>query len=444
MALKALMLRKKIDDKKQELSALRLKDAEFQTREAALASDIQAAQTDEERQTVESAVDTFESDKQAHADAKAALEREIGDLENDLKAEEDKQKSAQQPKQEERKENVRMSMKRFRDMSMQEQQSFIARDDVKNWLQRTRELGAQRRDISGKELLIPEIVLPMIHAETEEYSKLMQHVDMIDIPGIARQVIMGEVPEGIWTETYGVINEVGLSFTDIEIDGFKVGAFIPVCNALLEDADIALASEIIRALGQGLGYAVDKAIAYGTGVKMPTGFATKIETKISLAGKKGIELFKALVANTAALEHELGDLVWIMKKSTKATIVSESLSFNAAGAVVAGINNEMPVVGGTIVTEDFVADNEILVGYGKRYKLGRRAGISIDRSREYRFVEDQTVFKATARYDGKPVFEDAFMAFGLAGAPTAQLDPKHPFPQDKANTKTPAGNGDDN
>ena len=37
-----------------------------------------------------------------------------------------------------------------------------------------------------------------------------------------------------------------------------------------------------------------------------------------------------------------------------------------------------------------------------------------------RFLQDQTVFKGTARYDGKPVIEKGFIAIGISGTkPTA-------------------------
>lgn len=52
MALKALMLSRRIEDKKKELVRLREKDQEFETREKELETAIGEAVTDEEKQTV--------------------------------------------------------------------------------------------------------------------------------------------------------------------------------------------------------------------------------------------------------------------------------------------------------------------------------------------------------------------------------------------------------
>ena len=72
MALKALMLRKQINDKKKQLEDLRSKDAEFVTREAELEKSIEEANTDEERGVVSEAVEQFEAEKASHNDSKAA------------------------------------------------------------------------------------------------------------------------------------------------------------------------------------------------------------------------------------------------------------------------------------------------------------------------------------------------------------------------------------
>ena len=62
--------------------------------------------------------------------------------------------------------------------------------------------------------------------------------------------------------------------------------------------------------------------------------------------------------------------------------------------------------------------------------VAERAGMSLATSEHVRFVEDQTVFKGTARYDGKPAIAEAFVVFAINGA-TATTSMA--FAQDKAN-----------
>ena len=78
-----------------------------------------------------------------------------------------------------------------------------------------------------------------------------------------------------------------------------------------------------------------------------------------------------------------------------------------------GIADKMPVVGGDIVQLECVPDNMIVAGYFDLYLLGERAGAKFATSEHVRFLNDQTVFKGTARYDGMPVIAEAFVFIGI-------------------------------
>ena len=254
---------------------------------------------------------------------------------------------------------------------------------------------------------------------------------------------MGTIPEAVWTEMCGKLNEIGLTFNAVEVDGYKVGGYIAVCNALLEDSDISLGTEIISAIGQGIGYALDKAILYGTGTKMPLGIVTRLaqaqkptsypanapawvdlhtSNLLAITGKTDAALFKALVEASGAAKgkYSSGAKFWAMNEATYTKLVSNAMSINAAGAIVTGMNKTFPVIGGDIEVLDFIPNDVVIGGYGDLYLLAERAGATMSQSEHYRFVEDQTVFKGTARYDGMPVIANGFVAIGIGGtAPTA-------------------------
>lgn len=84
MALRALMLNKEISDKKAKYAEINNADVEFEQREAALADAINEASTDEEKQTVADSIEAFTTEKEEHERAKAALVKEIEDLEREL------------------------------------------------------------------------------------------------------------------------------------------------------------------------------------------------------------------------------------------------------------------------------------------------------------------------------------------------------------------------
>ena len=63
------------------------------TREAELESCIAEAETDEEKQTVSEAIDGFEKDKETNEAEKAQLEKDISDMEAELRELETKQEA---------------------------------------------------------------------------------------------------------------------------------------------------------------------------------------------------------------------------------------------------------------------------------------------------------------------------------------------------------------
>ena len=462
MALKALMLRKKITDKKKILEALRARDEEFMTREAELEQSINEAETDEEHAAVEEAVDAYEAEKKDHEDKEQALEAEIAGLETELAETEAEQertaptpeekanKPEAEPASEEHKEErgtIRTMNKAIMKMSAAERTALVAHEGVHAWLGEIRTAIKEKRAITNVGLTIPEVMLPLLRENIENWSKLYDKVTVRQINGVGRQPIMGTIPEAIWTECCANLNELSLAFADWELDCFKVGGYFAICNANLEDSDIDLLAELVEALGQAIGKALDKAILYGrntsTNSKMPLGVVTRLAQTASPTGYPATartwvdlhtsnikavgtttspvtgtalitELVKASAA--AATDYSRGELTWLMNDKTYKNVVANVLEVNSAGAVVAGLSDRMPVVGGAIEVLNFIPDNVIVYGYFDAYLLGERAGREFASSEHVRFLQDQTVIKGTARYDGAPIIAEAFGAIALNGA----------------------------
>ena len=454
MALKVLMLKKDLDNKRKAFAELEKRDAEFEARKAELESAIEEVETEEQRDAVNEEIDKFESEQTEHESAKADLDAEIRGLEAELEAIEQEQAEPVKEEKIERKEIKTMETRKFFNMNSQERDMFFAREDVKNYLGEVRTCIKEKRALTNVGLTVPEVMLGLIRENIMEYSKLYKHVFVRSISGEGRLLVMGSIPEGVWTDCCANLNELSLSFFDEEVNCWKVGGYFAVCNANLEDSDIALASEILTAIGQAIGLALDKAILYGTGTRMPLGIVTRlVQTQapadysttarpwadlhtsniVSIAADQvDADMFKAiaLALGAAKSEYSRGSKVWVMNETTYTTLVANAMTIDANGAIVSGVNGTMPVVGGAIEVLNFVPDNVIIAGYFDLYLLAERAGTKFATSEHVRFLQDQTVFKGTARYDGKPVIAEAFVAIGLNGTtPNATMT----FAADTAN-----------
>ena len=470
--LKTLMLRKRLDDAKKALAALREKDADFQKRQEELEGAIEEAQTEEEKSAVEEEVEKFDAEKKAHEEEKADLEQSVEDLEGELAdAEaEDAAKSAAAEAEakrgaeagSEKREAIRMNARArrlFEKMERSEVNNMMQREDVKAYLENVRECIKNKRAVTNAGLTIPEVMLDLLRENIMNYSKLYRHVNVQSVSGDARQPIMGTIPEAIWTECCANLNELDIGFADVEVDCYKVGGYFKVCNATLEDSDIDLAAALLEAIGQAIGFALDKAILYGQNtastLKMPEGIVSRLvqtsqpasypptarpwadlhtSNVITIANTyTGVSLFEQIVLATGAAKgkYSRGEKVWVMNETTYTYLKAQAMSVNAAGAVVSGIEGTMPVVGGIVEVLDFIPDYVIIGGYLDLYTLAERAGTRFAESEHVAFLSDQTVLKGTARYDGHPAIAEAFVAIGVNGTtPSSTMT----FALDKANT----------
>lgn len=422
----------------------------------------------EDRQALEQAMDAYEADAQtleteeaANSQERQRIQDEINNLQRELDELDSRSKKPgpvnPENKKEERKVTNTMNTRRkFFGLSHQERTAFFENEEVRTFLSSLRSLKPETRGVEGAGLTIPRVVMEIVYDNITTTSKMYKHVNAQAIPGEARVIIPGTAPEAVWTEMCATSNEVKLTINAVELEGYMLSAIVYVCNAMLKDSDIGLASYVITQLIKGLAKALDKAILFGTNDHMPLGIVTRImqtakpegystaarewknisETNAkSIAAAEGAKLFKAIIAASGMADDDYGDgeLFWAMNNKTRTHLLSEALSFTASGAVESGLNGTMPVIGGDIEVIKDIPEDLIVFGYGDLYALVEREGATVENSPHYRFAQNQTAYKAVARYDGEPAVAEAFGVIALNGKTVADLVAQVTFPEDEAN-----------
>ena len=340
---------------------------------------------------------------------------------------------------------------------MAQRNEIVAQEDVQTFFAKLRSMKGTNAALQGGELTIPVIFLDLIAENMYRYSKLLNRIRIRNVGGEARQTIAGTIPEAVWTEMCGVINELTFKFNQVTLDGWKLAGFIPVCNSLLEDSDIELASWIVEMLTEALGLGMDKAILYGKGSAshMPLGIVTRLAQTSQPEGYPAnapawVDLhtsnIKSIAADAtgtafwAALQRAVipaynryarGEMFWAMNSKTYGELKARAIATNLSGEFVAMIGGSLPIVSGDIDILEFMPDNDIVGGFGDLYLGVIRRGMAIEQSREVQFIQDNTVFKAKMRADGTPVIPQAFVAINIAGStPATSMQ----FAADTANT----------
>lgn len=424
MALKQLMLAKKIEQRKKLLEELTTKETEISTRSQELEQAISEAESDEEVAAVEEEINKLDEEKSEHDGKKESLEKEISELEGELEGlnekepkNDDEQRSAavQPTKRNEIEGETRMKVNKFETRS--EMISRLNQPEVREFYAKVSEAAVNKRALSDTNLLIPEVVINMIQTRLGDYSNLYREVTVQQLNGTARIIMDGAIPEAIWTEMCDPVQELATSFSQTELDGFKVGGFIPVCNAVLEDSMINLANFIEDRLSMAIAKALDKAILVGAGAasKQPLGVipalngvtAQNVTSDFTLGDIVG----KMSIIDDGEDGVPVGEVIAVMKRSTYyAELAPQTFLETADGRLVVQTAQSPRLPDGTrVVFSQYAPDDTIILGDFKKYLLGERKGVQLNVSTDVRFIQDETVFKGTARYDGKPIYNDYFV-----------------------------------
>lgn len=472
--LKLLKLRSQLKEIKNKLTDLRAKKAEFDRRNAELEKALDEAEGDDDLALVNQQIEELEKEeKEANVEQLPDLEAEATRIENEIKEIEDKTQTAlgggegstpppAAPDNERNRKEVTNHMANKRTilgrMTVEQRTAFVQRDDIQEMLARVRELKQQNRAVTGAEIGIPTNALELIRENIEHYSKILKYVRLKTLRGNARQPILGDIPEGIWTESIANFNELDINFSEVTASSYKVGGYFAIPNSTMEDSDINLASELMEVIAEAIGKGVDKAIVYGIGKGMPLGIASRLaqtskpeswdvnapEWKnlsesniitIDAANLDGVDFFRAIAKGLKTPKKKVsktGLRVWLMNEQTHDDIRVKTLALNASAAIVSGVNERMPVFSGDIIELDFIPEYDIIGGYLDVYMLVEREGANIRTSVHCKFIQDQTVMIGEARYDGKPIYGEAFVAFNYNNTkPTTVMT----FAGDKANAK---------
>ncbi|MCM3783676.1 phage major capsid protein [Neobacillus mesonae] len=424
MALKQLMLGKKIEQRKAALAALNEQEKELVTRSSELEKAIEEAQNEEEEAVVTEEVEKYETDKADLDGKKTALETEIAELEQELEESQSKEPKntppAAEPEQERQKQfsqggEYRMAHNKYETRS--EQLKRLDTPEVRTFLTTIADAVKDKRTITNTDIVIPEAVLNMIQLRLGDYSTLYREVNVQQLNGTARVIMNGAIPKAVWMEMCDPLTELTTGFSQTELDGWKVGGFISICNATLEDSMINLANFIEENLALSIAMALDEAILLGEGAsgKQPLGIipalAAITERNVTSDGS-----LNDVVSNVALIDDgengvAVGEIIAVMKRSFYySTVAPQTFLPTADGRLVIQTASSPRLPDGTrIVFNQFAPDNTIVLGDFKKYLLGERRGVQLAVSTDVKFVEDQTLFKATARYDGKPIYTNKFV-----------------------------------
>ncbi|MCJ1989032.1 phage major capsid protein [Pseudolactococcus carnosus] len=409
MALKQLILNKKINERSAKITQLRADETKLKDDEKELEVAVEEAKTDEDVKIVEESADDLEKKIKENADEIKKLEDEKAELETELAEIEDEQPEVktddtEKDKKDGEQRKMAKQLNTRNNNGVLTIRESLQIEEVRSFYQNLANAMTEKRSLTGAEKVVPMEVIDRIESKLGDYSTLLAEVTIEKIGGTSRAVIAGDIPTAIWFEIgKTALAELDDALEGVEFDGFGLGGYVSVPNIVIENSLINLASHIEDRLAKSIAKALDSAILNGTGVKQPTGVikSAVVANKVDSTGE-----ITDLIAKLAKVDTDGtgGEVIAVMNRATYySKIVPKTLAV-AANGVLTG-SYALPF---RVVLSAYAADNQIVFGDFKQFLLAQRSEIRVESSTEVQFTSDNTVFKGVGYYDGKATKAKAF------------------------------------
>ncbi|WP_346961116.1 phage major capsid protein [Faecalicatena contorta] len=226
MALKQIMLAKKIQDKEVILEGLRAKSTEFETREKELEKAINEAATDEERQTLDGEVDKFTEERDSHQSALEKAELELEELRGELN-----ELNAKAPKS-------RMGGER-KNMGKRNEEEL---DEIRSGINRFVKSKGQEREgftsVEGGALIPEELLAPQMKPKDEV--DLRNYVKVVPVNSSNGKYPVIAKSSGKMSTVSELAQNPKLANPTITEINFEVATrrgYIPISQEVIDDAD---------------------------------------------------------------------------------------------------------------------------------------------------------------------------------------------------------------
>lgn len=263
----------------------------------------------------------------------------------------------------------------------------------------------------NEEDMMPTTIIEDVYKNLRDEHPLLKAINFQYVGYITKWILNDHSAQNaVWGKiTDEIIKEITSSFKVIDIDQNKLSAYTIIELGMLDLGPTFLDGYIRAVLAEAIYAGLEEAVVAGTGVNMPIGLKKDIHEGVSYSSSTGYPdkekiavtsfapaEYGALVARMAVTESghrrkftEVGMIVNMVDYLTK--VMPATTVLNAEAKYV---NNLFPFPT-TVYISNELEDGEAIVFLKNEYFMGMggsKNGV-IEYSDEYKFLEDQRVFK---------------------------------------------------
>ena len=263
----------------------------------------------------------------------------------------------------------------------------------------------------NEEDMMPTTIIEDVYKHLRDEHPLLKAINFQHVGYITKWILNDHSAQNaVWGKiTDEIIKEITSSFKVVDIDQNKLSAYAIIELGMLDLGPVFLDGYIRAVLAEAIFAGLEEAIVAGTGVNMPIGLKKDIHEGVSYSSSTGYP-DKAKISVKSFAPAEYGALVAQMavtesgrrRKFTKVGLIVNMVDYltkvmpatTVLNAEAKYVNNLFPFPTEVYISNE-IDDGEAILFLENEYFMGMggaKNGV-IEYSDEYKFLEDQRVFK---------------------------------------------------
>lgn len=295
--------------------------------------------------------------------------------------------------------------------------------------------------LTSLDVVMPKTVIDDVFTDLTTSHPLLDAIDFQNAGAVTEWLLNANTDQlATWSPLCAeIIKELTSGFKKIDLQQNKLSAFLPVCKAMLDLGPTWLDRYVRTILSEALYLGLEDGVLNGKGqtanlhepigmrknlkgsVNPDTGYPDKAKVKLNSLDPISYGEILATLTETENGHTRVVDSV-ILVVNPKDYLKKIMPATTPRGADGMYTRNVFPFPT-TVIQSSRIAENEAIIGLGKRYLMAAGTGKSgkIEFSDEYRFLEDERIYLTKFYGHGQPKDNNSFLLLDITNLkPTVQ------------------------
>ena len=275
--------------------------------------------------------------------------------------------------------------------------------------------------IANETIPMPTTIIESVFEDLRSNSPLLSKIDMKNTTGLTEYIMRdGDSVPAWWGDLCEEIQkELSAAFKKLQLNQLKLSAFLPVCKSMLDLGPEWLDRFVREMLAESIDLGAEKGVIAGSGNNEPIGMKKNLDGPVT----GGVYSDKTPVVINDFSPASMGSFMVTLTNNGKRAANDLLLIVNPIDyytkimpALLREIDGQYRVVSPypmTIITSQFVDEDEAIVGLGKQYFLGIGSNRVIEFSDHYKFLQDERVYITKMLANGRPKDNNSFVVLDI-------------------------------